>query len=376
LARGVHSSVRIIDPKLISSGEIVGRRYRATRRIASGAMGEVWEAVHAKLGHRVALKVLRKETHTSPEILKRFTREAFLLARVESDHVVRVVDFIERGKHGPVLVMEMIEGESLAEVVNRGDLSVEESVDVAIDVLRGLAAIHAKNVIHRDVKPGNIMLRNVGDGKRRAVLVDFGVGRLLDETIADDGEVSFPACGDEVTTADRVVGTVEYMAPEQIMSCQTAETSVDVYAVGAVIYRSVTGHHPFNVHGADLLRRKIDCAAPPMRLERTDPIARELVAIVSRAMAIEPSARFASASELLGALLKLRNKIELARIVEIAEADVRPVPEPPRLPRAHRSRRTLAIVVAAVFAAAFAACSTDMNTPSAQEAGAPVTSSP
>ncbi len=359
-----------MDPKLISSGEIVGRRYRATRRIATGAMGEVWEAVHAKLGHRVALKVLRKETHTSPEILKRFTREAFLLARVESEHVVRIVDFIERSKHGPVLVMEMIDGESLADVASRGDLTVEESVDVSIDVLRGLEAIHAKKVIHRDVKPGNIMLRSVGDGHRRAVLVDFGVGRLLDETLADDGEVSFPAAGDEVTSADRVVGTVEYMAPEQIVSCQTAETSVDLYAVGAVIYRIVSGHHPFDARGPDLLRRKIDCAAPPMRLERTDPIARELIAIVSRSMALKPSARFASASDFLAVLLKLRNKIELARIVELAEADVRPVAEPPRLPRARRSRRTLAIVVAAVFATAFAACSTDMTTSTTQEAGA------
>src|SRR5438552_7999806 len=102
---------------MIRIGSVVARRYRTTRRIASGAMGEVWEATHVELGLRVAVKMLRPEALSCTEMVARFTREAFLLARVESEHVVRVIDFVARGRHGPVLVMELLTGPSLAELL-------------------------------------------------------------------------------------------------------------------------------------------------------------------------------------------------------------------------------------------------------------------
>jgi serine/threonine protein kinase len=151
-------------------GVVVARRYRATRRIASGAMGEVWEGTHVELGTRVALKVLRKDA-TCQEMVARFVREAFLLARVQSDHVVRVVDFMRRGRHGPVLVMELLEGSTLADILHHKCLPIAEAVEIAIDLLRGLDALHANNVVHRDVKPANVVLRQAPDGSRRAVLM-------------------------------------------------------------------------------------------------------------------------------------------------------------------------------------------------------------
>jgi serine/threonine-protein kinase len=340
-----------MDVREISSGEVVAGRYRATRRIASGAMGEVWEGVHRTLGHRVALKVLRRESLACTEVVRRFTREAFLLARIESDHVVRVIDFVARSKHGPVLVMEMVEGESLAEVVARERVSVEDAVDIAIDVTRALRAIHERKVIHRDVKPGNIMLRRTEDGRREAVLVDFGVGRLVDDP-EPDGAVTFHVDGEELTTADRIVGTVEYMAPEQIVSCQTAEASVDIYAVGAVLHRAVWGHHPFDdLHGADLLRAKLDRPTPSIRLERKDPVAARLATIVALALASRPRDRFQSASELLGALVALRRDIERARHVVVASTET---------PKRGRLRRNAALAIVAAIGITFASCATSV----------------
>jgi serine/threonine protein kinase len=323
----------------VRSGSVVARRYRATRRIASGAMGEVWEGMHVELGQRVAIKVLRREALECREMVVRFTREAFLLARIQSEHVVRVLDYVDRSRHGPVLVMELLEGPSFADVVQREHVSVEDAVDVAIDVLRGLQAMHAARVIHRDVKPGNVVLRETHDGKRRAVLIDLGVGRL-----ADDDR------GGELTSSDRVVGTLEYMAPEQILDCQNADAAVDVYAVGAMLFRAVAGVHPFgDKRGVELVREKIHRPVPPLRTGRNDAIGRKFEAIVQRAIAFSPSDRYRTADELLGALERLREDIRAVPLV--------PPLSPLRTARAQR--RKVAIALAAAGAALFAACSTE-----------------
>ncbi len=317
----------------VHAGSVVARRYRATRRIASGAMGEVWEGIHVELGHRVAIKVLRKESLECREMVARFAREAVLLARVHSEHVVRVIDWVDRGRHGPVLVMELLEGTSFAEIVNDQRVSLEDAVEVAIDVLRGLQAMHAARVIHRDVKPGNVVLRRMHDGSRRAVLIDLGVGRLAD----DDVKV------EELTTSDRVVGTLEYMAPEQILDCQNANEAVDVYAVGALLFRAVAGVHPFgDKRGVELVREKIHRPVPPLRTGRRDAIARKFESIVERAIAYSPKDRYATADALLTDLEQLRADIRVVRPMAV-----------------RRTRRRIVLGVAAAFAALFAACSTE-----------------
>ena len=333
----------------VRAGSVIARRYRATRRIACGAMGEVWEGVHVELGHRVAIKVLRQEGLGSREMLVRFAREAFLLARIESEHVVRVIDFVPRGRHGPVLVMELLDGPTFAEELGDGRASLEDTVDVAVDVLRGLRAMHARNVIHRDVKPGNVILRRLHDGSRRAVLIDLGVGRVLED---EDKP--------EITTADRVVGTFEYMPPEQIVSCQTAGPPADVYAVGAMIFRAVTGKHAFGeMRGLDLVREKVRRPMPKFRSGRRDPAAKKLEAIVERAVAFTPRERWQSADEMLEALEALRAEMHGDR------AEFAPAPESvatagrPRA-RQHRRRRNTAIAIAAVCATAIAAWSTGL----------------
>ena len=197
--------------------------------------------------------------------------------------------------------------------------------------------MHERGVIHRDVKPANIVLQKRSDGTRRPVLVDLGVGRC----VADVN-------GEEITVADRVVGTFEYMAPEQIVSSHTAGSAVDVYAVGALLYRSVAGAHPFpDKHGVELLRAKLHEPIPPLQTGRTDPIARRFEALVAQSLAYDACDRFASAADFAHALGALSEPV---------------APRPPRMmperlqPLAGRRR---AVVLAAISAVAFAACSVD-----------------
>ena len=345
-----------MEARPVRSGSVIARRYRAVRKIASGAMGEVWEAVHVELAHRVAVKVLRADALESREILVRFAREAFLLAHVQSEHVVRVIDFAPRGRHGPALVMELVEGPTFADRLHEGGVSLAESVDVAIDVLHGLRAMHEARVIHRDVKPGNVILRKLHDGRTRAVLIDLGVGRML-EPVCDDGDVAMDERA-EVTSADRVVGTIEYMAPEQIVSCQTAGPLVDVYAVGAMLWRAVAGEHPFgDKHGADLIQEKVRTPVPRLRSGRRDSIGRRLENVVERAVAFSMRDRYQSADAMLDALESLRSAMrdEAIGLEESAE-DIVTV----RAPRVRSRRRKALIAIAAVCATALAALSTEL----------------
>jgi len=350
----------------VREGSVVARRYRATRRIASGAMGEVWEGLHVELGHRVAFKVLRKEALACREMLRRFEREAFLLARVQSEHVVRVIDFVQRGRHGPVLVMELVEGPTFCEVLAHEHPTLEEIVGVAIDVLRGLGAMHAANVIHRDVKPGNVVLRRMPDGSRRAMLIDLGVGRLDegDFEIVDEGDIPIPI-GDEITSADHVVGTLEYMPPEQIMSSQTVDASGDIYAVGAMLYRAVSGAHPFgDKHGLDLLREKVHKRMPRLRTGRHDAVGKKLERVVARAVEFAPADRWPTADAMIAALEAVRRELHAtgAAAVELDSNELHAI-EPPPLPSARRARarkRRALLAIAAACATALAACSSQL----------------
>jgi serine/threonine-protein kinase len=282
-------------------GAVVARRFCARSRIASGAMGEVWAGDHLQLGLKVALKVLRQKVQAHGEIVARFTREAFLLGQIQSNHVARVYDFVPRGKYGPVLVMEFIEGPSLAEVLASKRLAVEEAIDLGMDIVGALRELHAAKVVHRDVKPANVMLRPRHD-RRMAVLVDLGVSRLLPEESADDSDQLT-----EITSGDRTVGTIEFMAPEQILSARDATPAMDLYAVGSILFRAVAGHNVFGeLSGIDLARTKLSDAPPPLLTGRDDRVARGFEDIVGRALSRSPSERFESADALLAELSALR----------------------------------------------------------------------
>jgi serine/threonine protein kinase len=281
-------------------GAVIAGRYRVDRKIGAGGMGEVWSGEHVNIGVRVALKTLLPAAALDRRLVARFRREAQLLGRTRSDRVARVVDFVEDRQFGLVLVMDFVEGELLGDVLGARRLGVDETIALGVDVVSALCDLHRAKVVHRDLKPDNIILEALHGGRRRAVIVDLGVSRLDAEPNGDDSPTS-------ITLVDTAVGTLPYMAPEQLLSSSTATASADVYAVGAILYRAISGEQVFGEDDALAARRKITGEAPPLSLPRVDRVALGLAAIVARALRRHPEQRFASAEEMLGELTTLQD---------------------------------------------------------------------
>ncbi|MGH7295541.1 MAG: serine/threonine-protein kinase [Polyangiaceae bacterium] len=199
-------------------GVLVAGTYVVDRFLGRGASGEVWAATHVWTREPVALKVLAEEAAADEETAERFRREAIFLARAAGEHVARIVDFVSDPGAGMVLVMELVDGESLARVLDRRTLSVEEAVALGVDLLAGVAALHGAGVIHRDLKPGNVLLRVRPDGSTVPVLCDFGLSRLARGRPTDASDPSLT----DLTRGDVAMGTLRYMAPEQVLNARQA----------------------------------------------------------------------------------------------------------------------------------------------------------
>lgn len=288
-------------PELVS-GCVLGGRYRVDKSVGRGGMGEVWAAEHVTIHTRVAVKVLLGHALCVPETVARFEREAVLLGRMNGDQVPRVFDFLVDPLYGPVLVTEFVEGESLADVL-KAPMSVEQALDLGIDLATALAEIHRAGVVHRDLKPGNVILRPRPTGKSQAVVIDLGISRLVRDRTADIHEQV------AVTTGDAVVGTIEYMAPEQIVSCGDVTAAADLYALGALLFRAVTGRAVFGSvpDKLELVRTKLTQDAPRLPTGRRDPVANGLTKVLACALERNPIARYQSAEDLRADLFHLRD---------------------------------------------------------------------
>ena len=292
----------------LSPGTVIAGRYRLERKVGTGGMGEVWLGEHTGVGVRVAVKTLLAEPGEDPEVVTRFKREAYVLARVRSDYVARILDFVTDEEHGAALVMEFVDGEPLSKALHVKRLTVEQTIELGADIASALVDLHTAQVVHRDLKPGNIILKPLPDGRKRAVVVDFGVSRML---TSGDSEEEITG----ITRTGMALGTLEYMAPEQILSSRDAKATADVYALGAILWRAVVGMHVFgDVYDVELAQQKIRVEAPPLVLERNDAVARGLTACIARMLKRRPSERHATADELLRDFLTLR---EAARALSI-----------------------------------------------------------
>jgi serine/threonine-protein kinase len=205
---------------------LLGERYRLVRMIGSGGMGAVWEAEDELLGRPVAVKVLSESLAPGERAVSRFEREARAAARLSGPHITAVYDF-GRSEGRPYIVMELVRGETLADRLAReGPLPPHEAARIATHVADALEEAHAAGIVHRDVKPDNVMLTPAGDVK----VMDFGIAAA--------------AWAVQITTSDLVLGTPSYLAPEQAKSEKTTPAT-DVYALGAVLYEMVAGRPPF-----------------------------------------------------------------------------------------------------------------------------------
>jgi predicted ATPase/tRNA A-37 threonylcarbamoyl transferase component Bud32 len=273
-----------ITPDCIG-GPLEGTRYAILGRLGSGASGEVFLATHTTLDKRLAVKVLRREVAQDPELLDRLRAEARLLARIAHPVIVAVHDMSVTQDGRPFFVMDYIPGESLLDVLRkRRRLDPLEACELMAELLRGLAVAHAQGIVHRDVKPANVLV--TPDGHAR--LVDFGIAKALD---AASGSAQ-----------DHIVGTPRYMAPEQVL-CEPVDSPADLYAVGCVLFELLTGSSPFYAESmAELLAMQVSDPPPTISERLGDSVDPELEAIVARALAKRPTDRPRDASAMASAL--------------------------------------------------------------------------
>ncbi|MBI3183774.1 MAG: protein kinase [Myxococcales bacterium] len=272
---------------------ILGNRFRIVHRLGGGGMSEVYLADQVSLRRKVALKVLRREAGDRFALAERFRREAELLAAVEHPAVVRVIDFIE-SEEATCLVLELAEGETLDSLLQRGKLRPPCAVRLLAQLAEGLAAIHARGILHRDLKPQNVALAPTTRGLQ-ARLLDFGIAKLAESE--GDPSVSQPG---------QVVGTPAYLSPEQC-AARPLDTRSDVYAFGVLAYRALTGKLPFQGPTPHELMVQ-HLFARPNPLEEVAPELRshpELCTLVARCLEKNPSRRPVSGSSLLRQLAAL-----------------------------------------------------------------------
>jgi serine/threonine-protein kinase len=278
-------------------GTVLDGRFQVEKTLASGASGDVYEAAHLALGHRVAIKILRPGIPETADIRrKRFLREARVAARIRSDHVVRVFDFVAPEQGPTYIVMELLHGETLAERLGRtGPLPCAEAVDFVVQAAKPLAQMHDEGIVHRDVKPSNLFLERDADGKERIKLLDFGVAAFQAPVARPDSSL---------TWSEMIVGTPRYMAPEQIVSSKQVDTRADVWALGVTLYELLSGAPPFDGTTVLAVLNQIEHQQPRPLAERRPDVPAELAALVHRCLAKDPASRPADARALVEALLR------------------------------------------------------------------------
>jgi serine/threonine-protein kinase len=332
----------------LAPGAIVAERYQIDALLGEGGMGVVYRASHVHMRKWVALKVLLPEWTSTPEVVARFEREAVVAGTINHPNVATATDFGRLGDGSFFLVLEYVEGRTLRKELEAGALEPARALHILRGIVRGVAAAHAVGIVHRDLKPENVMLVD-RDGDRDYVKVlDFGIAKL---------GASAPS-GAALTNVGAILGTPDYMAPEQALG-GTVDARADLYAIGVMLYELLTGEPPFKGGAVTLLRQHILDAVPELPAPVSSRVPPGLQALVTRLMQKEPSARLASANDLVAAideaLRDLRGGVPVAPAVIAAMTPAEPV-APPITARftALPARTRLALVAGAVLLAAIA----------------------
>jgi len=282
-------------PDLVGSS--LAGKYRVTRRIGRGGMGEVYEAEHTAIGKSVAIKILHADAAELEGVASRFAREARVVSRLESEHVVSVLDAGTEDAGRPYLVMELLRGEDLGTRLRRSrTLPEAESIHIVAQILRGLADAHEAGVIHRDLKPDNVFLTRRGGDSSFVKLVDFGISKVqrLDGTS--------PLA---ITQAGTILGTPMYMSPEQAQAKDDIDARTDIYAVGAILFECLTGRPPHvGETDAEVLLKICTNDAPDLRA-LAPTVSTAVARLAARALSRDRSARFRSARQMLVAIAQL-----------------------------------------------------------------------
>ncbi|MBL8683858.1 MAG: serine/threonine protein kinase [Myxococcales bacterium] len=249
----------------LESGVVVAEHYRLEELVGRGGMGAVWRATDLRLGRVVAMKILHTDLRDDPSLRERFQREARLLASIDHPAIVPIyhLGVIEDGpKQCPCIVMPFVKGKTLAEAIARqGKFTVEQAVPIMRSLLDALGVAHATGVVHRDLKPHNVVLEDRG-GSTVVRLLDFGIAKNVAAT---------PTAGSVLATrAGMLLGTPEYMSPEQIRDPSTVDGRADLWAIGVMLYEMLTGRMPFEgTHQVEIIAKVM--SGTPTRASEVNP---------------------------------------------------------------------------------------------------------
>ncbi len=274
-------------------GSVIAGKYRVERVLGMGGMGVVAVGRHLKLDQKVAIKILRPAARSDHELVERFAREARAASRISSEHVARVIDVGETEDFVPFMVMEYLDGSDLGKVVReRGTLPPREAVDYVLQACEALAEAHRAGIVHRDLKPANLFLARRVDGSPLVKVLDFGISKLRLHNL--DSE--------DLTKSEVIMGSPHYMSPEQLRSPRGVDARADIWALGAILYKLVTGDPPFmGATTAELCVQVLTQIAPRLSTKRAD-IPAALDEAVARCLEPDLTKRFASVGDLAQAL--------------------------------------------------------------------------
>src|ERR1700733_4759091 len=329
----------------LHASEIIGStlsgRYLVTKKVGQGGMGAVYEATHTLIGKRVAVKVPLEKYAEREAIVARLKKEAQLASSIGNEHIIDITDIGNTDDGRTFVVMEYLEGESLAECLSREHQLPEQRIlRIATQAASALAAAHAKGIVHRDIKPENLFLLKRKD-QDFVKVVDFGISKSL-RASGEEEEAQ------RLTQTGMVLGTPLYMSPEQARGDEDLDHRVDIYALGVIMYESIAGRVPFvGSNYLSVISQVLNEEPKPLREIRPE-VSEELEAIVAKAMAKNRNDRYADADAMLEDLGALSadptHSTERARIT----GPRRRFPKAPAIPRAAWAVGGLGVVIAGV----------------------------
>jgi serine/threonine protein kinase len=310
----------------LSPGTTLGA-YQIVGLIGAGGMGEVYKATDTRLNRTVAIKVLNQKFASDPTFRERFSREAKTISQLDHPHICAVFDVGEQSGT-PFLVMQYLEGETLAQRLERGALPTDQGLSIAIQIADALSKAHRAGIVHRDLKPGNILLSKTG-----AKLLDFGLAKASGVRLSS-GNASMLATTPPLTVHGTILGTFQYMAPEQLEG-QEADARTDIFAFGTVIYEMLTGRKAFDgTTHASVIAAIMRAQVPSLcQIESSTPLS--LDRLVAKCLAKDPEARWQTARD-------LRDELHW-----IAETAAGPAPSP--ITTRHLTRERLFATAALIF---------------------------
>jgi len=282
------------DDNSMRLGTVLSGKYRLDELLGVGGMGAVYSSTHLELGRKMAIKTLHQAYVKDKTAWERFRLEARTAASIGHDNICEVFDFGETDDGSPYLVMPVLKGCNFSEFLKNDALPMETLVDIMCQTLSALQAAHSEGIVHRDLKPDNIFITKVGDRQDFVKLLDFGISKIINA-----------GADTELTQTGVVMGTPNYLTPEQVKGSRDIDQRVDIYAIGVIMYKALTGRRPFNGTTNSEIIYKIIYGALPTITSLNPNVPVELEKVVLKAMSRDSANRYLTAEDMRTALKEL-----------------------------------------------------------------------